>query len=117
MKNLFQGIKIGSTANKKSTYAIIGKNLSNYCVLSKLKDGKWDFTYFLSENFYWVKKEVSFFTYDDDDGLRMGFQFPVTKSSIYDYKDLEKKFNFTKRNFFSWKWNKCSTLNSMKMMV
>ena len=81
-------------------YAIIGKNLSNYCVLSKLKDGKWDFTYFLSENFYWVKKEVSFFTYDDDDGLRMGFQFPVTKSSIYDYKDLEKKFNFTKRNFF-----------------
>ena len=86
MKNLFQGIKIGSTANKKSTYAIIGKNLSDYCVLSKLKDGKWDF-YFLSENFYWVKKEVSFFTYDDDDdGLRMGFQFPVTKSSIYDYK-------------------------------
>ena len=106
MKNLFQGIKIGSTANKKSTYAIIGKNLSNYCVLSKLKDGKWDFTYFLSENFYWVKKEVSFFTYDDDDGLRMGFQFPVTKSSIYDYKD----------NFFPWNWNKC-TLNSMMIMV
>ena len=87
MKNFFQGIKIGSNNTTKSTYAIIGKNLSDYCVLSKLKDGKWDF-YFLSENFYWVKKEVSFFTYDDDDdGLRMGFQFPVTKSSsIYDYK-------------------------------
>ena len=70
--------------------------------MSKLKDGKWDFTYFLSENFYWVKKEVSFFTYDDDDGLRMGFQFPVTKSSIYDYKDLEKNSisRKKKRNFF-----------------
>ena len=79
--------------------------------MSKLKDGKWDFTYFLSENFYWVKKEVSFFTYDDD-GLRMGFQFPVTKSSIYDYKDLEKNSISWKENFSPkiWNWNTVSAV-------
>ena len=32
----------------------------------------------------------------------MGFQFPVTKSSIYDYKDLEKNSisRNDKKNFF-----------------